>query len=273
MRRPTIGVTGPDRGGTAAWMATRIALRRAGAKAVRVTPAHPRDIVELDGLVLGGGADVDPALYGETVETIGDAVDAMRDDAGHQRRRNRASMVFVPLIFAARKVLEEGTRSGPDPARDELEQRLLAGAVSRRLPVLGICRGAQLINVWFGGTLHQDIREFYVETPQLRTVLPRKVVHLTRTSHLARLMGATECVVNALHDQAIEDLGEGLAIVGREGNGIVQAIEHPGHPFLIGVQWHPEYIPHHRRQRALFDGLVRCAAARLVATGAAPVLE
>ena len=260
-RLPVIGVTGPDRGGMAAWIATRIALLRAGGKAVRVTPKHPRTISELDGLVLGGGADVDPALYGETVETLGEAVDAVRDGGGH-RRRNRASIVLVPLIFAARKALEEGTRSGPDPARDELEQSLLAGAVERRLPVLGICRGAQLMNVWFGGTLLQDIREFYVETPQLRTVLPKKVVHLTKSSHLAKLMGVTECVVNALHDQAIEDLGEGLAIVGREGNGIVQAIEHPDHPFMIGVQWHPEYIPHHRRQRALFEGLVRCATAR-----------
>jgi putative glutamine amidotransferase len=264
MKRPTIGVTGPDRGGTAAWIATRIALGRAGAKAVRVTPGDPRTIDQLDGLVLGGGADVDPTLYGETVETLGEAVDAVRDEAGHQRRRNRASIVMVPLIFAARKMLEEGTRSGPDPARDVLEQSLLAGAVERRLPVLGICRGAQLMNVWFGGTLHQDIREFYVETPQLRTVLPKKVVHLAKTSHLAKLMGATECVVNALHDQAIEELGEGLAIVGREGNGIVQAIEHPDHAFMIGVQWHPEYIPHHRRQRALFDGLVRCAASRVL---------
>jgi putative glutamine amidotransferase len=263
MTRPTIGVTGPDRGGAAAWIATRIALQRAGAKAVRVTPSRPRDLTQLDGLVLGGGADVDPALYGETVETLGEAVDAVRDDAGHRPRHRRASIVLVPLIFTARKLLEEGTRAGPDPARDELEQSLLAGAVERRLPVLGICRGAQLMNVWFGGTLHQDIREFYVETPQLRTVLPKKVVHLEKGSHLSRLMGATECVVNALHDQAIEDLGDGLAVVGREGNGIVQAIEHPDLPFMIGVQWHPEYIPHHRRQRALFDGLVRCAAVRL----------
>ena len=258
--RPRIGVTGPDRGGVVAWTCARFAIAREGGHAIRVTPSRPASIDALDGLVIGGGADVDPSLYGHAhdAENIGDAVRAVRKRVKNNRSP-AVSLLLVPLVFGARRLFESGTQQGPDPARDALENELLAGAVARELPVLGICRGAQLINVWFGGTLHRELDAFYVETPRVRSVLPKKRVRLTEGSHLARAMGATECAINALHDQAIDTLGVGLRVVAREENGIVQAIEHPDHPFVIGVQWHPEYIPQHRKQRALFRALLRAA--------------
>ncbi|MEJ7729922.1 MAG: gamma-glutamyl-gamma-aminobutyrate hydrolase family protein [Polyangiaceae bacterium] len=256
--RPRIGVTGPDRGGAAAWWLTRLALARAGASAVRVTPAHPAEIAQLDALVVGGGADIDPALYGGTAEALGEVV-AAADESVRRRRVPVASRLIAPAVFLARKLLAARTWRN-DADRDALEMRLLEAALARRLPVLGICRGAQLLNVVLGGTLFQDVAEFYVESPQVRTVLARKLVRIEPASRLAGHLGVTSCTVNALHHQAVRGLGRGLTVAAREPNGIVQAIEEPSYPFCIGVQWHPEYLPQHRLQQALFAGLVAAAA-------------
>jgi putative glutamine amidotransferase len=264
MTRPLVGVTGPDRGGTVAWELTRIALRRAGARAVRITPDAPQSIDRLDALIVGGGADIDPGLYydepghDEPADDAGEGFAAVVEASGRTVRQHRTpalSLLLAPGIFLMRKVFEAHT-TGPDPRRDALERTLLEGALSRRRPILGICRGAQLLNVVLGGTLHQDVSSFYVETPQLRTVLPRKRVEIVEGSTLARVIGAAPCAVNALHHQAVDQLGRDVAIVARERNGIVQGIEVRGHPYAIGVQWHPEYIPQQRRQQALFWALV-----------------
>src|SRR5687768_16444624 len=139
---------------------------------------------------------------------------------------------------------------------------LIDGAVRRRLPILGICRGNQLLNVYFGGSLHQDLNAFYVEDPETRTILPRKRLLVTTGTHLATGLSCDPCPdgsvrVNALHRQAIHRLGNGLRAAARDRNGIVQAVEHESLPFVLGVQWHPEYLPQVRGQRALFQALVR----------------
>lgn len=257
-KRPLVGVTGPDRGGQVAWEMTRVALLRSGARAMRVTPSCPASVERLDALVVGGGADIDPSLYGELPETFAHVVDASRTHV-RQNRTVPLSLVFAPGLFVMRKIFQAHTK-GPDGARDDLERRLIDDALEKGIPVLGICRGAQLLNVCFGGTLFQDVASFYRESVQLRTVLPRKIVQIAPGSHLARVIGAAPCAVNALHHQAVRDLGVGLAAVAVEENGIVQAIEARDLRFVIGVQWHPEYIPQHRRQRALFDALVAAAS-------------
>ncbi len=137
---------------------------------------------------------------------------------------------------------------------------MLAAAVDAKLPVLVICRGQQLVNVFFGGNLYQILTGFYVEEPELITITVRKRIFDTERSLLAQIMGSGEQLVNGLHRQGINRIGESLAIVARNMNGIVQAIEHASLPFLIGVQWHPEYIPHIREQRELFRALVAHAA-------------
>jgi putative glutamine amidotransferase len=258
--QPLIGVTGPDRGGTVSWELTRLALARAGARARRVTPDSPASIDELDGLVIGGGADIDPTLYGADTEKVGDVIEATRTTV-KRRRTVPLSLLMAPGIFVMRKVFQAHT-GGPDPKRDVLEKHLIDGALGREKPLLGICRGAQLLNVCCGGTLYQDVASFYVESAQLRTVLPRKLVHIDKSSHLARAIGDAPCVVNALHHQAVRELGKGIKVAAREENGIVQAIEMPSKSFAVGVQWHPEYIPQHRRQRALFEALVSAIRTR-----------
>ena len=227
--RPLIGVTASVHGSRIAWWANRLALRRAGARAVRITAQDPFPIDRLDGLVVGGGDDIDASLYGETAR---------------------------PHIRI-------------DPQRDKLELNALDCAAQRNLPVLGICRGSQMINVHRGGSLHIDIHEVYEEAPQLRTVLPRKRIRIEPDSRLYRIVGIAECRVNALHHQAVDRLGDGLRVVAREHAGVVQGIESAAHPFLIGVQWHPEYLIADNRQQALFRTLVATAAGRSPAMEAA----
>lgn len=257
--RPGIGVTGPDRGGAAAWLFSALAIWRVGGRPLRIRPSHRRSIDELDGLIIGGGADVSPALYGEHRHL------PVRElsDHGVLGWRRALGFVLFPLLWLMRRLLTK-KRGGLDPARDELEHALIGQAIERQLPMLGICRGMQLINVALGGTLHQSLEGFYDEYPAIRSVLPRKRVELAEGSRLHAIVGADSALVNALHRQAIDRLGEGLGAAAREANGVLQGFEARGDRWLIGVQWHPEYLPQRPDQRALFAALVDEADSRRV---------
>lgn len=249
-----IGVTGPDRGGTAAWLMTALAVRRCGGVPVRISASRGYDEDSLDGLVIGGGTDVDPFHYGqeklaENAEGDGDAASSLLD------------WVVGAGVSLMRLVLSTSQSQDYDPDRDELEQHLVRYALYNDLPILGICRGAQLMNVVLGGSLHQSIEHYYSEgTRNIRSVLPRKSIDVTPGSRLGQVLGAEKCRVNALHDQSIDALGEGLVVSAREHHGVVQAIEKTGREFFVGVQWHPEYMPQSAPQVALFRHLVRGAA-------------
>jgi putative glutamine amidotransferase len=177
----------------------------------------------LDGLVIGGGDDIGAEIYG-----------------GH----------VMPDIRI-------------DPERDKLELKLLDGALPARLPILGICRGSQMINVALGGSLHTDIHAVYMEAPRMRTVLPRKTVHIEENSRLHRITGCNPCRVNALHHQSVDRVGRGLRVVARDEAGIVQAIEGTGPEFLLGVQWHPELLLFSSPQQRLFEALTAATVREL----------
>ena len=261
-QRPLIGVTGPDRGGLSAWFATAFAVWWAGGRPRRITPLRANADHDLDGLIIGGGADVSPDLYGEPPQEA--PKEAVTRSSRHWTRRVATAILF-PLFYVIRRVLSLGrlfssgfTLTG-DTDRDELESRLIKQADEKNLPLLGICRGAQLINVRRGGRLHQDLKDFYVESPQLTTLLPHKSIKVESGSRLADVLGRTRLRVNSLHRQAISECGKGIEIVAREETSVVQAIEDPERPFLIGVQWHPEYLPQRPEQRRIFRRLVECA--------------
>ncbi len=251
--RPRIGVTGPSRGGLAAWVFCWLAIRRAGGHPIRITPKRPHPVEQLHGLVIGGGADVDPALYGEPPTS---------PKLGELRRRSPglprflATLLLFPLIWLLRRLLATKQLTRGDRERDALETRLLEDALAHDLPILGICRGAQLLNVVCGGSLHQDLSDYYQETPSLWTIWPQKTVHLEPASRLARLVNGDSCQVNSLHRQAIREAGTGLQVVAWEDNRVIQAVEHTEHPCVFGVQWHPEYLPQREEQQALFRALV-----------------
>jgi putative glutamine amidotransferase len=166
-----------------------------------------------------GGSDINPALYGH-------------DDAPW---------------------------SPPDVIRDEFELAVLQLAELHELPVLGICRGAQLINVFLGGSLHTDITRLRKAAPNRSSILPVKWADIVPGSRLAGIIGSESLCVNSLHHQAVRTVGAGLQVVARDRDGLPQAVERDGDRFLIGVQWHPEYLAYRKRDRKLFRELVRAA--------------
>jgi putative glutamine amidotransferase len=219
--KPVIGVTTSRRGGRRSFSLHRFALWRAGAKAVRLTAESAIDRRRLDGLLIGGGDDIGAEIYAGEV---------------------------LPDVRV-------------DPERDTLELDLLHWSVPAGMPVLGVCRGAQMINVALGGSLHTDIYEVYEKAPKMRTVLPRKRISTVEGSRLDGILRCNPCMVNALHHQSVDRLGTGLRIAGYDDAEIVQALEGTADSFLLGVQWHPELLPFSRPQRRLFSALVSAARA------------
>jgi putative glutamine amidotransferase len=222
-RKPLIGVTSSHLRGWRSWQFQRLAIWRAGGSSVRLTAGYVDDVAaaaaRLDGLVIGGGDDISATLYGGKVE---------------------------PTIRI-------------DPDRDRLEMGLLEALAGSPTPVLGVCRGAQMMALWRHGSLIPDIYDHYPDLPKMRTVLPRKHVLLEPDSRLAALMGGTETRVNSLHHQAVDDPGDGFRVSARDRRGVSQAIEHLGDRFLFGVQWHPEYLPQKRAHQRLYRGLLAAA--------------
>ena len=246
---PLIGVTGPDSGGFSAWCMTALALKRAGAKPVRITPGRSCNKLRLDGLVIGGGTDVDPFHYGQKSE-----------NNNSKRTVSLLDWVVALILFLPRLLFARHSTQSHDPQRDELEQDLIRHALEFQKPVLGICRGAQLMNVTLGGSLHQSIGHFYNEnTNNVLRILTGKIVKIDPDCHLHQCLATQLCTVNALHNQSINRLGDDVAVSAKEPSGVVQAIEKRDHPFFIGVQWHPEYMPQSAEQQRLFHYLVRCA--------------
>lgn len=259
--KPNIGVTGPDKGGTAAWWFTKFAIWIHGGKAVRLRPSNEDHSVDLDGLIIGGGADISPDRYGE--ERLKDLFKGDQETSGLRQWLHKiVTVIFFPFIFLLRKLLST-KESAVDQRRDEMEFRLMEEAIEKELPILGICRGAQLINIRFGGNLYQDITNFYSEIPRIRSVFPKKKVVISENSKLHKILQFDRILVNALHNQAVNKLGEQLEIVATEENGVTQAIEHDEYSFLIGVQWHPEYLPQIPAQRRIFKTLVKEASATM----------
>ncbi|MFP4155646.1 MAG: gamma-glutamyl-gamma-aminobutyrate hydrolase family protein [Halothiobacillaceae bacterium] len=219
---PLIAVTGPRRGARLPRVLVSLALRWHGAQVRQIRPGDPVEQLEFDGVVITGGHDIDPVLYAAEPEV--------------QPRH--------------------------DVERDRFEMAVIDQALARAVPILGICRGAQLLNVRLGGSLFQDLKSRRRHTSNRRTILPLKTLHLAPDSQLEHLLGTDRIRINSLHNQAIDRRGDRLRIAGRDLDGIVQAVERDGGTFILGVQWHPEFLIYQERQRRLFRTLVEQATAQ-----------
>lgn len=221
------------------------AIERAGGTVVflpNVSADLDTLLATVDGVVVSGGVDVDPARYGGRLEH------------SHCERDEYSA------------------------ARDDFEIALVRVTRERGVPTLCICRGMQVANVAFGGTLVEDLRD---ELGERYTIEHRQVhesglerydyaegheVRVPATSAFARLAGTTEFLTNSMHHQAVRDVGEGFVAVGHTRDGTIEILDAVfAHPFFFAVQWHPEELAD-PVSAALFGGLVAAAATRSTST-------
>jgi putative glutamine amidotransferase len=211
------------------------AIQAAGGIPVLLTPHFTAEVQaalwqRLDGLVLTGGGDIDPARFGEERHPAVDEV---------------------------------------SPARDDLEIGLTRRALDDNVPLFAICRGIQVLNVALGGTLVQDIASEVPNALAHSQKAPRhEPTHAVKVmgegTLLGRVLGALEMNVNSMHHQAIKRLGEGLREAAWAPDGVIEGVEMPGDDrFVLGVQWHPEeLVGHDQAARNLFAAIVEAARRR-----------
>jgi putative glutamine amidotransferase len=153
-----------------------------------------------------------------------------------------------------------------DQRRDDLEILLVQMAAESGMPFLGICRGIQVINVALGGSLFTDISDQLTDSlrhdwyPDIPRDYLAHAISVAPGSRLAGILGGDAFEVNSLHHQGVERLAPGLQAVAYAPDHLIEGVELPGHPFGLGVQWHPEWLQEHAPQRQLFQALVEASS-------------
>ncbi len=227
--RPHIGITKPEsKRMNVQFLAMWLAVWLGGGRPIVLSAGKPDPAKTIHGLILGGGTDVFPGLFHK------DPIENYQYDR----------------------------------PRDEMEIKWLKIAEEDQIPVFAICRGAQLMNVVNGGSLHLNIGEAYDNADYPETIFGymffRKKIHIEKNSLLYKIFKKSELPVNSLHKQSINKVGNNLVVTAREPNGIIQAIERPGHPFYMGVQFHPELLIYQRSFRSFFNRFVHTASTHIV---------
>ncbi len=201
------------------------AIQLAGGLPVLLPPNQPepsRILDFVDGLVFSGGGDIDPEIYG----------------GSHH-----------PTIYLV------------DEERDSFELSLAKAALTANIPTLGICRGMQILNVASGGTLITHVPEVYGETIAHRLDHPRRPiphpVQVKPDTRLAQIVGETEVGVVSWHHQAVKTLPNCWQVVANAADGLIEAIEHTLHPWMVALQWHPELSPEDPVHQRIFQALVK----------------
>ncbi|MDV6316899.1 gamma-glutamyl-gamma-aminobutyrate hydrolase family protein [Idiomarina sp. HP20-50] len=216
-QRPRVVVTGTARRWSPSWWCTWLILHCLGAKPLRASVRHSCEQKNIDAVIIGGGDDISPSQYNQPPERDGEY----------------------------------------DPDRDALEVDWIRWALENSKPLLGICRGSQLINVVLGGELDQNIRKLRQLTYNRPGLLPTKQVFLEPKSLLAKVCKKKKLRVNSLHSQIVKQTGVGMVAVGWDLDGFLQASEGQGEQCIIGVQWHPEYLFYVPSQIRIFRWLIK----------------
>lgn len=174
---------------------------------------------KLDGIIFTGGNDVSPLCYNEIPSSSVGEVSVKRDNA---------DLVLI------KSVLE-----------------------NHQIPILGICRGCQLLNVVLGGTLHQDLakdgvtkNEHFLLSYPIENI--SQIANIEANSRLAKIFSSKSIGINSFHHQAVKDLGKNLVVAAKAEDGVIEAIEIPGERFIVGVQWHPEMMQRNKVNHSVF---------------------
>jgi len=211
--RPIIGITMDTRDGAPAYHLNfdyARAVEKAGGLPLALPyktdiALVPQFVNLLDGLLFTGGNDLDPAAY-------------------DQPRHPKAVAV--------------------DPDRQTFEMALMAEVEKRRMPLLAVCLGCQVLNVYRGGSLHQFLPDFADKQEHRRVdgVARKHGITIDPESELGRLIGAKQIIANTFHKQAVDRIGRGLKVTATAEDGVIEGIEDPSFPMIMGVQWHPERL-------------------------------
>jgi putative glutamine amidotransferase len=201
------------------------AIEEHGALPIGIPATERLDSVEhycdlINGLFLIGGEDINPSLYGEKLDQL-----------------------CMPMM----------------PRRDQFECQLINACHLRQIPIFGICRGLQIMNVAFGGTLHQDLSQMpgaarHGQVAEL-DYSTRHQIEIVAGTKLHQIIGAGRIETNTGHHQGIKQLAEGLTVSAKTADGVIEAVEGSG--FMIAVQWHPEAWPCDQHSRKLFAEFCR----------------
>lgn len=221
MDKPVIAITGPTKGAFGPRLLISWAVRFYGGKPLQLRPGDEHQGYDYDGVIISGGHDVEPVLY----------------------------------------AAEPEVQPKYDSSRDAFEMKIINDSLERELPLLGICRGAQLLNVCCGGNLFQQLHLHRKKTSNRWTIFPFKTLYKSdspeaNNSLLRSITGIKPSKINSLHNQGIDKVGDSLIVTGRDADNIVQAVEIPTKTFVMGVQWHPEFLLYMKSHRALFKRLI-----------------
>lgn len=226
--RPVIGITKPDKEDNFAYACIWLGVMLAGGQPKLISHnTKNAQTALIDGLILGGGKDIFPGRY------------------NHPPKEK--------YVY--------------DEDRDALEVLWAERAMAENIPALGICRGAQLMNVVTGGTLHADVKSAYRDADYpdglFHKIFYRKTINIDEQTLLSKILGVDEVKVNSLHKQAIAGLGKNIKVIASEKNGVVQAISHTKENFFLGVQFHPEFLLYRKDMRKIFKALIKSALKRM----------
>lgn len=226
--KPVIAITKSEHRSRISWFFLPLIVRLMGAHPMDITANMDYHDIDFDALILSGGIDIHPDRY------------------DGEKKQNEPY----------------------DLDRDEMEFFLLKKAEDKNLPVLGICRGSQLMNIARGGTLHFDVAKAYERanypSSTLARIFYRKRMYIENQNTLIyKILKCTSAKVNSIHSQAMNKLGHNLTASAKEENGVVQTIEDTKRAFYIGVQFHPEYLTYSPLYRRLFKSLINCAKQNL----------
>lgn len=189
--KPQIAITGPNNSGSTAWFFTALNIRIAGGTPIRVTPDSFDGVLDYDGVIIGGGSDIHPDHY-------------IKEDATPVKRS-----LWVKLkecVLYPMELMNRLGSSGYDKDRDDMEISLIHYALDNNLPILGICRGHQLLNAELGGSMYESTLPLLEKEARIRSPFPRKtVLYTTNDSLISRIAGDDPLKVNAIHSQAVAE--------------------------------------------------------------------